>query len=116
MTVPIETAPGEEFQFDWSDCNRWAARWGWDHELHCFGTVLCWCRLKRWWFTASIDQAHTLEGLAGWFDTLGGVPAVGRTDRMGQLGRSQGRRFLWHPIGFGVRPPLRDGAASMRSR
>jgi len=98
VTVPIETAPGEEFQFDWSDCNRWASRWGWDHELHCFGTVLCWCRLKRWWFAVSIDQAHTLEGLAGWFDTLGGVLAVGRTDRMGQLGRSQGRRFVWHPI------------------
>jgi transposase len=97
VTVPIETGPGEEFQFDWSDCNRWARRWGWDHELHCFGALLCWCRLKRWWFATAIDQRHTLEGLAGFFDEFGGVPAVGRTDRMGQLGRSRGKRFIWHP-------------------
>jgi transposase len=97
VAMPIDTAPGEEFQFDWSDCNPWARRWGWDHELHCFGTVLCWCRRKRWWFAPSIDQPHTLEGLAGWFDDLDGVPAVGRTDRMGQLGQSRGRSFRWHP-------------------
>jgi len=98
VTVPIDTGPGEEFQFDWSDCNRWARRWGWDHELHCFGTALCWSRIKRWWFATSIDQPHTLEGLAGFFDTVDGVPAVGRTDRMGQLGRSRGKTFVWHPI------------------
>jgi transposase len=97
VAMPIDTAPGEEFQFDWSDCNVWARRWSWDHELHCFGTVLCWCRRKRWWFAPSIDQPHTLEGLAGWFDALDGVPAVGRTDRMGQLGQSRGRSFHWHP-------------------
>jgi transposase len=97
VAMPIDTAPGEEFQFDWSDCNVWARRWSWDSELHCFGTVLCWCRRKRWWFAPSIDQPHTLEGLAGWFDDLDGVPAVGRTDRMGQLGQSRGRSFRWHP-------------------
>jgi transposase len=98
VTVRIETGPAEEFQFDWSDCNRWARRWGWDHELHCFGAVLCWCRRKYWWFASSIDQAHTLEGLARLFDDVVGVPAVGRTDRMGQLGPSRGRRFVWHPV------------------
>lgn len=98
VTVPIETGPAEEFQFDWSDCNRWARRWGWDHELHCFGALLCWCRVKRWWFSTSIDQPHTLEGLAGFFESIDGVPAVGRTDRMGQLGRSRGKAFLWHPV------------------
>lgn len=96
VTVPIETGPGEEFQFDWSDCNRWARRWGWDEELHCFGTVLCWSRIKRWWFATSIDQPHTFEGLAGFFEVIDGVPAVGRTDRMGCLGRSRGKAFLWH--------------------
>jgi transposase len=30
VSVPIETAPGEEAQFDWSDCSDWAGRWGWD--------------------------------------------------------------------------------------
>jgi transposase len=97
VAVPIETGPGEEFQFDWSDCNVWARRWGWDHELHCLGTVLCWSRRKRWWFAPLLDRPHTLEGLAGWFDDLGGVPAVGRTDRMGQLGTSRGRTFRWSP-------------------
>src|SRR5207244_11894049 len=33
VSVPIETAPGEEGQFDWSDCNDCAEPWGWDHEL-----------------------------------------------------------------------------------
>jgi transposase len=111
LTMRIETGPGEEFQFDWSDCNPWARRWGWDHELHCFATVLCWSRIKRWWFAETIDQPHTLEGLAAWFDTIGGVPGVGRTDRMGQLGRSRGHSFVWHPIalefarhyGFGLK-------------
>ncbi|HEU0042401.1 MAG TPA: IS21 family transposase [Jiangellaceae bacterium] len=97
VAMPIDTAPGEEFQFDWSDCNPWGRRWGWDDELHCFGAVLCWSRRKRWWFTCSIDRPHTLEGLAGWFDDLDGVPAVGRTDRMGQLGQSRGRSFRWDP-------------------
>jgi transposase len=98
VTVPIETGPAEEFQFDWSDCNRWARRWGWDHELHCFGAVLCWCRVKHWWFAGSIDQPHTLEGLVRFFETIEGVPALGRTDRMGQLGQSRGKRFIWHPV------------------
>jgi len=57
LTMRIETMPGEEFQFDWSDCNTFARRWGWEHELHCFGCVLCWSRFKFWWFAPSIDQA-----------------------------------------------------------
>ncbi len=97
VAMPIDTGPGVEFQFDWSDCNSWARRWGWADELHCFGTVLCWSRRKRWWFAPVIDRPHTLEGLAGWFDDLDGVPAVGRTDRMGQLGTSRGRSFHWAP-------------------
>jgi transposase len=96
VTMRIETNPGEEFQFDWSDCNHWARRWGWDHELHCFGCVLCWSRFKFWWFASSIDTPHTLEGLALFFEAIKGVPAVGRHDRMGQLGRSRGPRFLLH--------------------
>ena len=97
LTVPIETAPGEEFQFDWSDCNRWARRWGWDHELHCFGAVLCWSRIKCWWFSSSIDRPPTFEGLVRFFEAVDGVAAVGRTDRMGCLGRSRGKAFIWHP-------------------
>lgn len=98
LTMRIETMPGEEFQFDWSDCNTFARRWGWEHELHCFGCVLCWSRFKFWWFAPSIDQAHTLEGLVRFFEHVGGVPGVGRTDRMGQLGRSRSKGFVFHPV------------------
>jgi len=97
LTMPIETGPAEEFQFDWSDCNRFARRWGWDHELHCFGCVLCWSRIKFWWFATSIETPYTFEGLVSFFEHIGGVPAVGRTDRMGQLGKSRGPLFVLHP-------------------
>ena len=98
ITMAIETTPGEEFQFDWSDCNTFARRWGWEHELHCFGSVLCWSRIKFWFFAPTIDQHHTLEGLVRFFEHIGGVPALGRTDRMGQLGRSKSKGFVFHPL------------------
>ena len=97
VTMPIETMPAEEFQFDWSECNYFARRWGFDHELHCFGCVLCWSRYKFWWFAPSIDRPHTLEGLVQFFEAIGGMPAVGRTDRMGQLGHSRGKAFIFAP-------------------
>ena len=97
VSVPIETGPGEEGQFDWTDCNDWAERWGWTGELVCFGAVLCWSRLVWWWFVDSLDRQHTFEGLARFFEHVGGVPTMMRTDRMGALGRSQGRRFSLHP-------------------
>jgi transposase len=95
-SVPIETAPGQECQFDWSDCCGFGEMFGLG-ELHCFGAILCWSRWRRWWFAASIDQHHTLEGLAGFYEAVGGVPFFSRTDRMGALGSSRGRRFVLHP-------------------
>ena len=55
-----------------------------------------------WWFTTSEDRQHTFEGIARFFDAVGGIPAANRTDRMGALGRPQGRRFVLHPptVGF----------------
>ena len=96
VSVPIETAPGEEGQFDWTDCNDWADRWGWTTELFCFGAILCWSRRTHWWFTTSIDREHTFEGLVRFFEDAGGAPDAMRTDRMGALGRSQGKRFVLH--------------------
>ena len=96
-TVPIETAPGAEAQVDWSDCSAWADRWGWDHDLWCLGCVLCWSRWRRVWFATSIDRQHTFEGIVSFFEAVGGVPQAVRIDRMGALGRSQGRRFSLHP-------------------
>jgi transposase len=97
VSVPIETAPGEESQFDWSDCSARARDWGLGDELWCFGAVACWSRHLHWWFSTSVDRQHTFEGLVGHFESLGGVPKVARTDRMGALGTSQGRRFRLHP-------------------
>lgn len=95
VSVPIETAPGEESQFDFSECHDWTLRWGLG-EVHCFGAILCWSRYRRWWFTDSIDREHTFEGLVAFFEEVGGVPRLARTDRMGALGVSQGKRFRLH--------------------
>ena len=96
VSVPIDTAPGQEAQFDWSECTAWTARWGLG-EVHCLGVILCWSRWRRWWFTTSIDAEHTFFGLVEFFRAAGGVPRVIRTDRMGALGQSQGKRFRLHP-------------------
>ena len=91
------TAPGEECQFDWSEVGRWTREWGLG-EVHCFQCVLCWSRARIWWFARSIDREYTFEGLVRFFERVGGVTKVCRTDRMGALGQSQGRRFtLIHP-------------------
>ncbi len=102
VSVPIHTDPGEEAQFDFCDLSSWAARFGWAGALVCFGMILSWSRWRMWWFTTSEDRHHTFEGMARFFDTIGGVPMTCRTDRMGALGRSQGRRFELHPptVGF----------------
>jgi transposase len=97
VSVPIETEPGEEAQFDFSDCSVRGRQFGLGNTLWCFGAVLCWSRHLFWWFTTSVDREHTMEGLVRSFEGAGGVPKVARTDRMGALGTSQGKRFLLHP-------------------
>lgn len=97
VSVPIETAPGEESQFDFSDCSERGRQFGIADTLWCFGAVLCWSRDLFWWFTTSVDREHTMEGLVRHFEYAGGVPRMARTDRMGALGTSQGKRFLLHP-------------------
>jgi transposase len=92
----IVTAPGEECQFDWSDVSAWTSEWGLG-EVWCFSAVLSWSRVRIWWFAPFIDREHTFEGLVRFFEHIGGVPHVARTDRMGALGQSQGRRFKLHP-------------------
>lgn len=97
VSVPIETGPGEESQFDFSDCSARGRQFGIGDSLWCFGVVLCWSRHLFWWFTTSVDKEHTTEGLVRHFEEIGGIPKISRTDRMGALGTSQGRRFLLHP-------------------
>src|SRR5437764_1900654 len=96
VSVPIETAAGEEFQFDWSDCCEWGRAWGLG-ELHCFGAILCWSRHRHWWFAPSVDRPHTFEGLVRFFEDAGGVAGIGRTDRMGALGVTRGKSFRFVP-------------------
>jgi len=74
----------------------------------CFSCVLCWSRWRLWWFTTSEDREHTFEGLVRFFEAIGGVPQRGRTDRMGALGTSQGRRFKLHPPTLAFRAGARD--------
>ena len=75
----------------------WSQRVGLGPVLWCFGMILCWSRWRLWWFTTSVDREHTFEGMVRFFDAAGGVPQLCRTDRMGALGQSQGRRFKLHP-------------------
>ncbi len=97
VSVPIETGPAEECQFDFSDCSERGRAFGIADTLWCFGLVFCWSRHLFWWFTTSVDREHTMEGLVRGFEHAGGVPKVARTDRMGALGTSQGKRFVFHP-------------------
>jgi hypothetical protein len=92
----IVTAPGEECQFDWSDVSHWTREWGLG-DIQCFQSILSWSRVRICWFAPSIDREYTFEGLVRFFERVGGVPKVLRTDRMGALGQSQGRRFSLHP-------------------
>jgi transposase len=103
-TVPIETTPGEEAQVDWSDCCDWGERFGLG-PLHCFGAILCWSRHRFWWFASSVDRAHSLEGLVGFFEDVGGVPGRVRIDNMGALVARAHPRLVLHP-------PAREFAAA----
>jgi transposase len=96
-SMPIETAPGAEAQFDFADVSDAAQAWGWTDRLWCFGMILCWSRWRCWWFTTSVDREHTFEGIIRFLTVIRGVPRIARTDRMGALGSSQGRRFKLHP-------------------
>ena len=104
VTVPIETAPGEEAQADWSDCCDWGERIGLG-PLHCFGAILCWSRHRFWWFASSTDRAHSLEGLVRLFEDAGGVPGRVRIDNMGALVARAHPRLVLHP-------PAREFAAA----
>src|SRR6266545_2479383 len=104
LTVPIETDPGEEAQADWSDCTAWGRAWGLG-VLHCFGAILAWSRRRFWWFAASVDREHTLEGMVRFFEDVGGVAGVMRIDNMGALVARSHPRLVVHP-------PAREFAAA----
>ncbi|HWD07804.1 MAG TPA: hypothetical protein VHA57_01795, partial [Actinomycetota bacterium] len=45
----------------------------------------------------SLDRPHTFEGLVRFFYDVGGIAAIGRTDRMGALGTTRGGVFRFCP-------------------
>jgi len=51
VSVPIETGPGEESQFDFSDCSECGRQFKIADTLWCFGAILCWSRDLFWRFT-----------------------------------------------------------------
>jgi transposase len=108
VSMPIETAPGEESQFDWSDCSAWTERWGLG-EVWCLGCILSWSRWRRWWFTTSIDREHTFEGLVAFFEAVGGVPRVARTDRMAHWAPRRAAASVF------IRPPSTSPATTASS-
>jgi len=72
---PWLPVPGEHLAIDW----------GSEGDLHVFCAVLPWSRYRFVRFAADESQATTLALLAECFETLGGVPAIVLTDRMGAL-------------------------------
>lgn len=72
---PAVWAPGETLIIDW----------GTEAGLHVFCAVSAWSRFRFVRFAAEEGQATTLRLLAECLETLGGVPKVVLSDRMGCL-------------------------------
>ena len=72
---PWQPVPGEHLVIDW----------GSEGDPHVFCAVLAWSRIRFVRFAPDETQTTTLRLLAECFETLGGVPAVMLTDRMGCL-------------------------------
>jgi hypothetical protein len=57
VSVLIETAPGEECQFGWTDCGDFGELFG-PGQLCCFGGILCCSRWLLWWFASCPALGH----------------------------------------------------------
>ena len=118
VSVPIDTDPGEEAQFDFCDLASWAAGSAGTCQPGVFRDDLVVVAVADVVVHHAEDRHHTFEGIARFFDQIGGVPTACRTDRMGALGRSQGRRFELHPptVGFAAHHAHEDRVVSGRRR
>ncbi len=70
-TVRIETPPGDQAQFDWSEYsmvinNR-------EQKVYCFSMILAASRKKAVCFSLEVDAAAIYEAIQELFDDLGGV-------------------------------------------
>ncbi len=98
---PWQPVPGEHLVFDW----------GTEDGVQVFCAVLAWSRWRFVRFAERQDQATTLSLLAECFETMGGVPRVALTDRMGCLKGGvvanvviPAPAYVTFAAGYGVRP------------
>ena len=70
-TVRIETPPGDQAQFDWSEYSMVIG--GRERKIYCFAMVLAASRKKAVCFSLTVDAAAVYEAIQELFEELGGV-------------------------------------------
>ena len=70
-TVRIETPPGDQAQFDWSEYSMVVG--GTERKVYCFAMILAASRKKAVCFSLKVDAAAIYEAIQELFDDLGGV-------------------------------------------
>ena len=70
-TVRIETPPGDQAQFDWSEYSLVVG--GRERKVYCFSMILAASRKKAVCFSLKVDAAAIYEAIQELFDDLGGV-------------------------------------------
>ena len=70
-TVRIETPPGDQAQFDWSEYSMTIGNR--ERKVYCFAMILAASRKKAVCFSLKVDAAAIYEAIQELFDDLGGV-------------------------------------------
>lgn len=70
-TVRIETPPGDQAQFDWSEYSMVVG--GRERKIYCFSMVLAASRKKAVCFSLKVDAPAIYEAIQELFEDLGGV-------------------------------------------
>ena len=70
-TVRIETPPGDQAQFDWSEYSMVVG--GRERKVYCFSMILAASRKKAVCFSLKVDAPAIYEAIQELFDDLGGV-------------------------------------------
>ena len=70
-TVRIETPPGDQAQFDWSEYEVWLG--GRLRKVYCFAMILSASRKKAICFSLKVDANAIYEAIQELYDDLGGV-------------------------------------------
>ena len=70
-TVRIETPPGDQAQFDWSEYSMVIS--GCERKVYCFSMILAASRKKAVCFSLKVDESAIYEAIQELFEDLGGV-------------------------------------------